>query len=320
MSETAVGPPRLVLDHELLWRLDAAAEVAEWEKTLRRAGLWTLERVESEQGRQLSDLIQTVEAWQAEERSERGPTGTGIVATVALPLGLTALLALLAAALPGPLNLLAWGGVLAAVVLGAQWFARARPRSERAEQLARRAHRLLRGVLGRTFIEIHGEVLVENVPHRDYLLLRIAEVEAAAAACRTRAEEMARTRDGIRVANARLGRGESDAETERLGEAIAAESAQAERVEAILLDLRARLARLEDELERVRMYAERRALSERASRLTESPSTSVAMKVASEIEVDVAGIEAEVAGVLSGARDQDARLRAVLEVVGAGRR
>jgi len=41
------------------------------------------------------------------------------------------------------------------------------------------------------------------------------------------------------------------------------------------------------------------------------------MKVASGVEVDVATIEAEV---LSGAREEDARLRAVLEVVGAGRR
>lgn len=282
MSDSNVGPARLVLDHELLWRLDPTDPPAEWERTLRRAGLWTLAQAENQHGRQVRELVATVEAWSAECRERESFAAE------------------------------AWAAL--SILAGS------RQPGERARRLARRAHRLLRSVLGRTFIEIHGEVLVENVPHRDYLLLRIGEVEAAAAACRARADEMTRTRDGIRVANARLGRQAHDAETERLDEAIRLESVQAERVDAILLDLRARLARLEAELETARMYAERRALSERASRLTESPSANAAMRVASEIEVDVATIEAEVAGVLSGAREEDARLRAVLEVVGAGRR
>ncbi len=282
MSDSAVGPARLVLDHELLWRLDPTDPPAEWERTLRRAGLWTLAQAENEHGRQVRELVATVEAWSAECRERESFAAE------------------------------AWAAL--------SRLAGSRHPDERSRRLARRAHRLLRNVLGRTFIEIHGEVLVENVPHRDYLLLRISEVEAAAAACRARADEMARTRDGIRVANARLGRDSHDAETDRLDGAIRLERVQAERVDAILLDLRGRLARLEAELETARMYAERRALSERASRLTESPSANAAMRVASEIEVDVATIEAEVAGVLSGAREEDARLRAVLEVVGAGRR
>jgi len=282
VSDSGSAPARLVLDHELLWRLDPTDAPAEWERSLRRAGLWTLAQGENEHGRQVRELVATVEAWSAECR-ERETFASEAWAAIARLAG-------------------------------------SRHPGERAQRLARRAHRLLRAVLGRTFIEIHGEMLVENVPHRDYLLLRIAEVEAAGAACRARADEMTRTRDGIRVANRKLGRDELDPETERLDAAIGAESGQAERVDGILADLRARLARLEAELETARMYAERRALSERAARLTESPAANAAMKVASEIEVDVASIEAEVAGVLSGAREEDARLRAVLEVVGAGRR
>lgn len=322
VSDDVPAPARVVLDHELLWRLEADTPPAEWERTLRRTGLWSLaaastgsERAESAHGeaaKLVTELVRTVEAWSnrpaPQPPSPLLPAATGL----AFVLGFVAVVALV----PAPANAVLTG--VLAVAAGGVYLAGRSPEPTLPPE-ARRAMRLLRQLLGRTFVEIHGETVVENLPHRDYLQLRIGEIEAASANCDARVAEMTRTLDGIRLSNTRLGRPADDPETENLARSIEAQRLLRGRVETVRIDLVSRLQRFDAELERLRALAERRALSERAARLTEGAAIEESLRVASDIEVDVATIEAEVAGLIEVARHDDARLRSVLEVIGATR-
>ena len=197
------------------------------------------------------------------------------------------------------------------------WAARA---PEAAPASTAHAARLLRQLLARTFVHVAGEVVVENLPHRDYLALRVAEVERARIASERRSAELEATLAGIRVANTRIGRAPDDAQTAALTAAVQAEALSRAHIAEVCAHLHTRLATFDTELDRLRALAERRALSERASRLTDGAGADVSLREAAALELDVVSVEREVAALKLDVRDQDARLRAVLEVVGADRR
>ncbi|HNH49016.1 MAG TPA: hypothetical protein PKY30_18370, partial [Myxococcota bacterium] len=56
-------PPRLVLDQELLARLGPQSSRAEWERTLKRTGLATVEPGQTRAGKLLSAIQRGVQAW-----------------------------------------------------------------------------------------------------------------------------------------------------------------------------------------------------------------------------------------------------------------
>ena len=322
VSDVVPAPSHLVLDHELLWRLDESVAPAEWERVMRRTGLWRLAPLAPAEGRLpgepgdtsrlVSELVRTVQAWSLRPAPVVPSAAAHWAASGAFLTGGAAVVLLV----PVPANVVLLGVL---VVAAAGVYAASRVPEEERPPESRRAVRLLRQLLGRTFIEMHGETIVENLPHRDYLQLRIREIDAARASCERRAAEMTRTLDGIRLSNARLGRDPDDAETENLVRSIEAQRLLGNRIEAVHVDLVSRLDRFDGELDRLRAIAERRALSERAARLTDGASVEESLRVASDIEVDVATIEAEVAGLIEVARSDDARLRSVLEVIGASR-
>ncbi|GDX81825.1 hypothetical protein LBMAG42_36360 [Deltaproteobacteria bacterium] len=306
-------PGRLRLDHELLARLGPQSGLEEWEAALRRAGLLRLEGGDSERGAILAELQALLAEWRA-----RAPTtvadsisvsraiaaavafGTAVFVTVAIPDGL----------IPGLL--------LGAAVGGLTWFWGS-PTAARADATGARAHSLLRRLLSGSFVDVIGGLVLEHVPQRDYLVLRLEEVEACVAAADGRLVDLAATIEGIRAANARLGHAADDEDIARLGLAIALETHARQRLVEAAARLRIRLDRLDIDLERLHDQAARLALSARAARLTDGGAIDRSMQVAASLEVDVPEIEAELAPLAVASKANDARIRALLEMVSATR-
>jgi hypothetical protein len=186
---------------------------------------------------------------------------------------------------------------------------------------AERATRALRRLLSRTFVQAAGEHVVENTPHRAYLQIRLEEIDVALRAADGRLAELAQVRERIRDANVRVGRAPDDVETARLDAAMTQQTGLRERVSAVRDLLAERLTDLDTHLERLRALAERRALSEQVSRLTEEGGARDPLgMVAAAVEIDVAEIEGRIDGLALEAGHADLRLRSLLEVVGATRR
>ncbi len=322
MATERDASPWVVVDHELLSRLGPASPRAEWVRTLKRTGLWDLDALEGAEGKDLAQLRASVREW-PEAAAPTGPGHLGAYwgwAPVVLFLAAFLFAAEVASASTLLVGLLV---LLVGVVLtGALWSAAAATPGPgpAAAAYADHATRALRRFLAHTFVEVAGGKIVENTPHRAYLELRLAEIDRALRAADGKLAEMSTIRRRIHDANTRMGRAAEDVETERLGRAIADQEQARERVRSVQALLAARLHELEAQLERLRAIAERRALSERVSQLTDAggPANPVE-RVAAEIEVDVAEIEGRVRELALEAGDADARLGALLEVVGAAR-
>jgi hypothetical protein len=74
----------------------------------------------------------------------------------------------------------------------------------------------------------------------------------------------------------------------------------------------------EAQLDELRVRAERRALSMQVDRLTMGEGDASA-RAAAAVEVDVLELEVEIGALIQKTRDEEARMRAVLEVAGASR-
>lgn len=302
---------RLRVDGELLARLGPDSSRAEWERLLRRTGLWDLDPPDGPVGAMLRELQAAVRSWPPEVVEVRGgdprwPLAYGGVALAGLAWTSAA----------GDLR----GVVAALVTIGGMvwWRTRSRPRvppEATVPDAARVATDRLRRLLARSFVTAAGEVVVENTPHVDYLEVRGEQLAEAERALDGRMEELRTTLGLVREANTRLGQPAEDAETARLVAALDREEATRRRLVKVRSALEARLAEVREQLGALRGYAERQALSERVQRMAEGGAP-IARRVA-EVDVDVAAIEAEIAALALESRDADARVRAVLEVVGA---
>lgn len=309
---TDSAPGRLRLDHELLARLGPESGLDEWEATVRRAGLLRLEGSDSDRGMILAELQGLLVEWRL-RRPQANPSipvsrlvsvvvglATAIFVTVTIPDGL----------IPGLLLGGAAGGLMA-------WLGGPKPPA--ADTGSARAHALLRRLLSGSFVDVVGGVVLEHVPQRDYLVLRLEEVEACVAAADARLADLGATIDGIRSANAKLGLAADDDDVDRLAGAIGVEIHARTRLLEAAARLRIRLDRLDVDLERLRDQAARLALSARAARLTDGGSIDRSLHVAASLEVDVPEIEAELAPLAVASRANDARIRALLEMVSATR-
>lgn len=322
VSNESSPSARIHLDHELLWRLSGENSPDEWEKTLRRSGLWNLSPTTSDQGKLVRDLVRTVEAW---PRASVAPMPTFVPSTArhwAVAVGLGAVLVSIYLA-----SFVAGLALTAALVLAASlwvvWVEAEGVRSQQRSAVApegKRATQLLRALLGRTFVDVAGETIVENLPHRDYLELRMGEIDRALLGSEARIAEINQTLAGIRATNLRLGRNLDDPETANLADALAVEHRMQQRIESVRDTLREKRSTFDAQLERMRVLAERRALSERVARLTDAGPGDEAVRAAADIEVDVVGIEREISALKLGVLEDDARLRSLLEVVGARRK
>lgn len=309
VPEADAPPPiarRLLLDHELLARLGPETEAEEWEATLRRTGLWELPPTAGEWGRLAQGVRANVQRAQRPGRLVlSGPARQAAVLLAAAG-------AVVVAAELGPM--VGMMALTVPVALGVWWFgggARAEPGSP---PLAR-ATALLRQLLQRTIVDTAGEMVVENLPHREYLVLRIQDLAAARQEGETRLADLTGTAQRIRASNRRIGREEEDMEVRQLEAAHAEGAAALRRLTAFGVDLDARLAALDEQLERMRAHAERRALSYRAARLTDEGEADHTLRALAEVEVDVIEIESHLQPLRVEHRESDARLRSLLELL-----
>jgi hypothetical protein len=199
------------------------------------------------------------------------------------------------------------------VTLAVWWSRNAAAPAERPPLV--RAAMLLRQLLGRTIVDAAGEVVLENTPHRAYLELRLAELGAARDETERRQAELAGTAARIRASNRRIGRPEDDAEVARLVDAQAEAARALDRLERARAALAGRLSDLDVQLDALRAHAERRALSSRAARLTDENEADEPLRTLADVEVDVAGIEAELSTLCLERHEHDARLGALLELL-----
>jgi len=309
---------RIVVDHALLSRLGPESPRAEWARTLKRAGVSDLDGLDGEPGERLAAVHAAMRSW---------PGGAG--PSRAFALGWPTVAALGASLALTVLGLFVFQGGGGFFVLFAtfptirMWqTARDTKRAGRPDPVhGARAATALRRFLACSFVAPAGDLLVENTPHRAYLELRLDEVARAARGTEGRLAELRALRARIADTNTRMGRTAEDVETRRLTTAIEEQEATRARVEGVRRLLAERLARFDAELERLRVVVERQVLSERVSRFT-GPDTreAPAARVAAEVEVEVAEIEARVRELALETGNADARLRAVLEVVGVGAR
>lgn len=309
VPEADAPPPiarRLLLDHELLARLGPETEAAEWEATLRRTGLWELPPTAGEWGRLAQGVRANVQ--RAQRHGRLVLSGQARQAAVLL----AAAGAVVVAAELGPI--VGMMALTAPIALGVWWFG-AGGRAEEGSAPLVRATALLRQLLQRTIVDTAGEMVVENLPHREYLVLRIHDLEAARQEGEARLADLTGTAQRIRASNRRIGREEEDMEVRQL-EAAHAEGATAlQRLTAFGADLEARLAALDEQLERMRAHAERRALSYRAARLTDEGEADHTLRTLAEVEVDVLEIESHIGPLSVEHRENEARLRSLLELL-----
>lgn len=308
--------PILTLEHEALSRVGADASRAEWVEALARSGLMgPLEHAgaESDEGRILKEMRDTLTHWHNPPAPTPGLPAALRHPAVLVTLGMLALSLLLAL----------WGGhgsgFFCMLSAGpALWgpLTQRGPRDGVAEghgptPEAARLTQLLERLRQRAFVTVIGDAVIEHIPHCAVLRTRIAEVDRAEAAVQARLAEIDQTRRAIARMNQQMGKPVEDVETERLARLLEVERGHVEGLAAMRAELEGTLARTDAVLQELRRSALRRALSERAARLTAS--SGVGDAALARAEVDLAGFGDRIAELEADAARADARLRALLE-------
>lgn len=304
-------PPRLVLDQELLARLGPQSSRAEWERTLKRTGLATVEPGPTRAGKLLYAIQRGVNEWPTRAPAEvpvspeMAPWLLGIGGfTVLVGAVLWEGWAAASLALPG----------LAVAAAGAWLFLRPSagdPQNTAEDQ--RHAKLLvdqLRSFLSLSFVEAMGTTIVEQTPHMAWLHLRQEQLRQALGRIAAHREDLEITDARIRALNLQLGREAEDEETRQLQHLSEAQGALARRVEAALQQLRALNVTLEERLERRRAWVERQALSAKTGQLAELEGG----EALAEAELDVMEMEATLKELALEEVQEDLRIRALLEV------
>ncbi|MCB9758709.1 MAG: hypothetical protein H6739_02620 [Alphaproteobacteria bacterium] len=185
--------------------------------------------------------------------------------------------------------------------------------------LARRLHEQVLKLAGRSFVEVVDGTVFVNAPHRAFLTARIRDVERAVVRLIQRDGELVHLRAGLVDTNERLGRPAEDEEVAAVDAERDRIARQIEDLDALRGQLIGQLERFEEALEKLRLMATRRALSERVSGMLERSAAEEARRAASAIEIDVAELEARFEDMALELSDADAALRAVLEIETASR-
>lgn len=310
------------LDHRVLAGARADMDDAGWARVLKDAGVTRVPLTEPppgvagravEDAREARRLVDGLAATQAStavaRRGEQIGVAAALVGVATLALG----------GLPLALGIGAVGGALAL------WQHQESVRQQQqgmADWLRQRRelHGRVRALAGRTFVALLGEdTLVINTPHLTFLEARIHDVDRAWGRMLDRDRALARLRAEMVASNTSLGRDAEDSEVQ----AIDAERARIEEAEPAFRILRDRLeARLHKAQENVEYLAEigrRQALSRQLGGVLDASVQDSLADLAASLEIDIAGVEAELQRLDVSLSDADASLRALLEVEALGR-
>jgi hypothetical protein len=173
-----------------------------------------------------------------------------------------------------------------------------------------RLHKLLSKMLQKSFIEVFGSTVLENTPHRELLVVRQEQLQAAALRLENHMEDLKNTQLRIEELNVQLGRDKEDAETLELSRAIERDRVGLRQLQEVQRRLEQGIKAMDTVLDRRRTWAERAALSAQAGRLID---TEEGREVA-ELEVEVMELEGVLQGLALAEVQEDARIRALIEV------
>ena len=197
-----------------------------------------------------------------------------------------------------------------------------RPKITRESLLAARQEmaRSLASFASHTWICAVGDRVLESTPHADYLRRRLVDLDAARGVSEAQVREINQLITGVRSANARLNLPEEDGETRRLLAQREATLTRIQQIERLRETIATRLGSYQDQVERLRALASRRALSARVASMTEGGARDAVDQEIAEVEVDIVDLEQRLGALEIEASDANADLLSLLETGGAIKR
>jgi len=324
MVRVAHSPRRIVINHELLGRLRAESPRADWLQITERAGL--VSGLADADIPAVSELVRHVVA--LPPTGGGGEVGCWFAFFQPLALGLAIcgapvfsclsvyfFLCSIEDALP---LIPVWFAGVVALAIGVRFADRPGRRTPPVSAAAMEAFAALQALRSTAVVGVYGGAIVENTPHFHWFAGRFEELAGVERQLTTKIEEMVSTARRIEEVNRRLGREGDDPEIESLRRGIAEAERGRLQVSAVRSRLDERGVAYEAQLDELRVRAERRALSMQVDRLTMGEGDASA-RAAAAVEVDVLELEVEIGALIQKTRDEEARMRAVLEVAGASR-
>jgi hypothetical protein len=179
----------------------------------------------------------------------------------------------------------------------------------------RELHTRVRALAGRTFVALLGEdTLVINTPHLTFLEARIHDVDRSWGRMLDRDRALARLREEMVVSNRTLGRDELDAEVQAIDDERDRIRVSEPAFKVLRDELEVRLHKAQETVEYLAEVGRRQALSRQLGGVLEHAAGDTLADLAASLEVDIAGVEAELQRLDVSLSDADASLRALLEV------
>lgn len=318
MSSTLTGPRHVILDHELLGRLDPTSPRQEWVNLFQRTGLLSIDPQLAPSP--IREVLLTLAAWPTADASqpvmERNKQAillfaAGMVFAAGHGFFFSSQYPILHIV---PLTL--WA--IAAWLVFGRTSQRDTTGQEREQRYAARAHAALRAMISRSFVIAVGDTIIEATPHLSWIEARLESLRNADIHHTRRAEELQAALHQVQSLNQRMGRPTHDAETAQIEASIAQEHASRRRIQELILAFRQRRTAYEQKVEELRIVATRRALSEQVDSLHAEAEASA--RALAEVEVDVISAEAEIRSLGDAILQEDHQVRAILEVVAMQRR
>lgn len=317
MSAKASALRHVELDAARLSRGERGASLPIWRQRLQGAGLLSLG----------SDLppehpaSAVLEQWSLLERSaESAPkrglikAGIALVAWLAISLPLWIFLSVIGQGISIVLGL----GAFVWILKGERRRGPSAHETDAAEGLAQAVDKLM----AHSFIASHQGVVFSHSADLHFLETRIRDGERSRRAMREKTAEMLRLEKELRRSNAKLELDESDPDLEALQAEQSKLNLDYSALSDLVKELREQKEALESRTQARLALAQRQALSEQVDALVDRDAE-LAARQAAELEVDMLEIEGRLKALDVQVSDDDARLRATMEVralEAAGRR
>ncbi len=324
MPTSPVGQVRRVeLDHRVLAAARADLAPDEWARLLKDSGVLRVPLAEAAPGAAGRAVDDAREARRLSESMRETALDTRTPAQAAMPALPVAVVGVVGAVAFGSLAV----GVLGMIGAAGAWAWSQKREAERQQDRTAallRHRRALQGrvrkLAGRTFVALLGEdTLVINTPHLTFLEARIHDVDRAWGRMLDRDRALERLRGEMIESNRSLGREEIDAEVRAIDEERERIEVSEPRFKVLRDQLEARLHKAQENVEYLAEVGRRQALSRQLGGVLDHTARDSLAELAASLEVDVAGVEAELQRLDVSLGDADASLRALLEVEALGR-
>ncbi|TVQ90733.1 MAG: hypothetical protein EA397_11680 [Deltaproteobacteria bacterium] len=179
---------------------------------------------------------------------------------------------------------------------------------------SRAIRRALDALHARPFVVRIGDVLVENLPSLSQLQAWEAELQKEMHDAKRRADELNRLIERMVEVSRDLGESTESRHTLNLKEAWAAEVQLQRRTKGLIDDIRERSSRIHKELAELRKRTELAALRAKADATLGRPREQAGLSIATELDLDLGELSAEVEQLRAELHEERLRARALTEV------